>query len=158
MDEQRITLEYLERYADELDRQMRELADKRDAVRKIVLSLRGAANPPAVGAAPDDPGAEARAVGAEAAMPPSFRPQELTGLEVDYTGATNLLSRLRCVGRAAEGGVLRVGPVAKLLIADGVSAAKFNNLRRSVDKAFRTHPEQFEYLEPGTYVYNDAPP
>ena len=150
MSEQKIALEYLERHADDLDRQIRdldrqkeELADKRDAVRKAALLLRGEDNTPEVGAAPG--------------VPQSVRPQPFAGLEVDYSGAHNLLSRLRCVGRAAPDGILWVGPVAQLLIADGVSSAKFNNLRRSVDKLFRVH-ECFEYVRPGTYRYHDAPP
>ena len=164
MDKQRIT-EFLEDFANvldakvrELDARMRELADERDAVRKTILSLRGAGveadagSNPAAAAAPPAEDSDADA------MPQAARPPEAGDLGVDYTGATNLLERLRCVGRAAPGGQLRVGMVARLLIADGQSAASFNNLRRSVDQTFRTYPEEFEYVDRGTYRYHDAPP
>ena len=72
MSEQKIALEYLERHADDLDRQIRdldrqkeELADKRDAVRKAALLLRGEDNTPEVGAAPG--------------VPQSVRPQPFAG-------------------------------------------------------------------------------
>ena len=173
MDKREITLEYLTHYAGELDRQlrelcaqMREITEKRDTVRKAVLLLQGAVSvPPAngvaldggVGAPPAGP-EENWEIGAAATMPPSVTLGDLAGVVVDFSNATNLLSRLRCVGRAAPGGILRVGATARKLIADGQSAAAFNNLRRSVDAEFREHPDLFEYRERGTYRYRDASP
>lgn len=157
MSEQKIVLEYLERRGKELDRHLRdidrqrdEIAADRDAVRRLVLSLRGAPDPPGQ---PD----EEETVDADpqpAAPPPTpDRPPELADLRVDYTGARNLLARLCCIGRAVPDGILRVGSATQLLIADGLSNGQFRNLRRNVDEAFRRHPEDFTYLGPGTYRY-----
>ena len=168
MDKREITLEYLTHYAGELDRQLRELCaqmrevtEKRDAAQKIILSLRGAGSLPLdvlEAPASTEPDGEDEGIGAAPAMPPSVTLGDLAGVEVDFSSATNLLARLRCVGRAAPGGILRVGATARKLIDDGQSSASFNNLRRSVDATFRENADLFEYRERGTYRYRDAPP
>ena len=162
MNDQRSAQEFLDKFADDLDAEIRDLTDdlnrrvqalaeKRDTARKAAQMLRDTAITHEDGA-PQSGESAAPAISQPAPAP------DIAEWEIDYSRARNLLSRLRAIGKGAPDGVLRVGPVTNRLIADGVSGAKFNNLRRAVDKTFRDHPELFEYVGPGTYRYNAPHP
>ena len=80
------------------------------------------------------------------------------GLEVDFTGARNLLERLRRIGQATEGHYLSLGLLTYYLEKARPSR---KGSRRSLKTYIRTciskHPEYFQRVGPGIYRYYDNP-
>lgn len=82
---------------------------------------------------------------------------DLSNLSVNFTGTTNMFERLCRIGRVAEGRLLNLTKVSKFLLDSGESTADLRNLRNSVYSCLKGHPEHFEKVGTGNYLYHDSP-
>ena len=82
---------------------------------------------------------------------------DLSDLSVDFTGTTNMLERLQRIGQKAEGRLLNLTEVSKFLLRSGESTATLRNLRNNVYSGLKDHPEHFEKVGSGNYLYHDTP-
>ena len=74
-----------------------------------------------------------------------------SGLDIDLTLAANLFERLVLVADAAGDSAVNMSDVTDYLVRNGISDAKPLNLRKSVDRVLRDHPEVFDKVGPGNY-------
>ena len=126
----------------DLDSQMDDLKEKREAVVTTIASLQGK-NPPQT---------KAQSRRATRSTPRSQLP-DLTGLEVDLEGAPNLFERLVRIAQAVDGKTINTTQAAKYLVSIGESGADFRNLSAGVGAALKKRPDQFRKTHPGTYQY-----
>lgn len=156
------TLTDLAVQADRLAAQIDQLTLQRDALLITEQLLRDGAvdtadtpDPPTDTVVPDN----------DAPAPPLQDPpinnlpiHHLEGLRVDFTGARNLLERLRRIGRATEGHYLSLGLLTHYLEQARPSR---KGSRRSLKTHIRTciskNREYFQRIGPGIYRYYDTP-
>ena len=81
----------------------------------------------------------------------------LEGLKVDFTGARNLLERLRRIGRATEGHYLSLGLLTHYLEQARPSRkGSRRSLRTHIRTCIGKHREHFQRVGPGIYRYYDT--
>ena len=157
------TLADLKAQNDRLTAQIADLQEQRDALRITAQLLTGGALeavapaidtldqplqdlPPPVPSPQDD-------------LPPNNLPiHNLEDLEIDFTGARNLLERIKLIGRATEGHYLSLGLLTHYLEKARPSR---KGSRRSLKTHIRTciskNRQHFQRVAPGIYHYYDTP-
>ena len=78
-------------------------------------------------------------------------------LSVDFVGTSNMLARLRLIGRASEGRLLSTGLIGQYLREIGESKASVARISGIVGTCVVAHPEHFERMGNGLYRYHDTP-
>ena len=81
----------------------------------------------------------------------------MQALDVDFKGAKNMLERLRRIGRAAEGHYLSLGLMAHYLARTRTARGSIRSLRTYIRTCIARHPEHFERVGNGLYLYHDTP-
>ena len=149
----------LEKEADLLTAQMDKIQKQRDALRTVIDLLHSSIGDAEMeaGTSLDDTlePASGPAEGPDTTGP--HDKTDLSGLSVDFTGTHNMLDRIRRIGRAGEGRLLNLTKVSKFLLRAGESTASLQNLRNNVYSCMKDHPEYFEKIDSGTYLYHDTP-
>ena len=159
------SLTYLENEADRLTAKLAKIQEQRDALRTVIDLLHGSIEDAEMeaGTSLDDtpipvPAPDPAPIPAQVPGPTEPHDKtDLSGLSVDFTGTHNMLDRIRRIGQAGKGRLLNLTKVSKFLLHAGESTASLQNLRNNVYSCMKDHPEYFEKVDSGTYLYHDTP-
>ena len=83
----------------------------------------------------------------------NLKAPDLSGLEVDFAGTTNLPERVLRIALAMDGKELNVSSVTRCLIAFGQYKTTVRNFRSNVNKVFTDQPEVYVKVSKGNFLY-----
>jgi len=81
------------------------------------------------------------------------RSPDLSGLDVDFTGAKNLKERVLRIALAMEGKEMNVSSVTRFLINAGQYNTTVKNFRSNVNRVFTEQPDIYHSTGPGNFIY-----
>ena len=157
MNEPIISLRALQDYANRLAAEIELKKKQREALLMVIDLYGGGGDLEAISPAPSTVQVEAPPPAPVLPKPLANYTTDLSDLSVDFTGTTNMLERLRRIGQKAEGRLLNLTEVSRFLLRSGESTATLRNLRNNVYSGLKDHPEHFEKVSSGNYLYHDTP-
>ena len=142
----------LEYQAEQLTAQIELLQQQRDALRTTAAFLSGGAVGPAP---PSDDSPDSLPQD----DPPhnSLTIHNMKDLDIDFTGARNMLERLKRIGRATEGHYISLGLITHYLARQKKRRGSLRSLRTHIRTCISKHPEHFQRVAAGVYHYCDTP-